>query len=159
MLLSYRVILGQARKSRKLFLRLFFPMVPIQERDSLLKKLGGSRVTKILPSCCWPKALIGENNMLNEQDVYNTWTDFPILGKRLLILQTWNTRQQPSTLRDVWRDRRSPSTWLAFWAVLIFGATSILLSVLQLAVAAAQLAVALPSSSQKAEIQPNSASV
>lgn len=150
-LLSYSVILGQTRKSRKLFLRLFFPMISVSQRDGLLKKLGGSRkilVTKLLPSCCWSKALIDENNKLNKQDVYNTWTDFPILGRRLLVLQTWNIRQQPSTLRDMWRDRRSPGTWLAFWAVLIFGGISIILSILQLGIAAAQLAVALPPSSQ-----------
>ena len=121
-------------------------MIEAGQRDGLLNKLGGSRksLAMELPSSCWPKTLIGENKKLNEQDVYNTWTDFPILGKRLLVLQIWNTRQQPSTVRDMWRDTRSPGTWLAFWAVLIFGVTSIVLSVLQLGIAAAQLAIALP---------------
>lgn len=157
-LLSYRVILGQTRKSRKMFLKLLFPMISVAQRDGLLKKLGGSRkslITKILPPCCWPKALIGENNDLIEQDVYNTWTDFPILGRRLLALQRWNTRQQPSTLRDMWRDRRNPGTWLTFWAVLIFGGISIMLSALQLGVAVAQLVVALPPPSQN-EAKPTS---
>jgi len=160
-LLSYRLILGQTPKSRRLFLRAFFPLIPLNERDGLLRKLGSSRnsqVLKTLPSCYWPKALIGGNGRLKEQDVYNTWTDFPLLGKRLLILQTWNTRQQPSTFREIWRDRRSPGAWLAFWAVLIFGGVSTILSALQLAIAAAQFAISLPPSHQNDIAQRNSIS-
>jgi hypothetical protein len=43
----------------------------------------------------------------------------------------------------LWRDRRNPLQWYTFWAVLVVGGVSILLSFLQLVVSVAQLVVAI----------------
>jgi uncharacterized membrane protein len=52
-------------------------------------------------------------------------------------------QQDSSTLGDFWVDRRNPFNFYTFWAVIIVGAVSVLLSVLQCAIGIAQLAVAL----------------
>lgn len=55
------------------------------------------------------------------------------------MLQRFIMTQQPSRVRDMWHDRRNPLQWYTFWAVLWVGGASILLGVLQLLVASAQL--------------------
>jgi len=74
-----------------------------------------------------------------EFGVYSAARDFPIFGSRLLALQKHNQRQQPSRVRDLWRDRRNPLQWYTFWAVIVVGGLTVILAILQLAVSVAQL--------------------
>jgi len=80
--------------------------------------------------------------LLNSRSVYTTIDDFPILGERLLKLQSFNMRQDPSTLRGFAVDRRNPFNFYTFWAVIIVGVISIMLSAVQCFIAASQLALA-----------------
>ena len=89
-----------------------------------------------LPSSLWPVSCRrAVEDTLQEEDTYSSQDDFPLLGQRLVKLQEYNLRLQPSRLRDLWRDRRNPLTWYTFWIVLIFGSISIAIALLQLAVA------------------------
>lgn len=63
---------------------------------------------------------------------YNKVTDFPILSKRLLIIQDDISRQQINGLKLLVLDRRDILRRWTFLAVLIFGAIGILLGALQL---------------------------
>ncbi len=144
-LLSYRVLFGQSRSSRKLFLNrekcsAATTSVP-HLLDPLLHVLCGKRDAKSIrsSSSLWPDTCEDSNGELLEQDVYDAALDFRLLGDRLLTLQAFNTRQRPSRIRDLWRDRRDPLQWYTFWLVLIIGGLSVLLSMMQCGLTAAQL--------------------
>lgn len=94
-----------------------------------------SEIVKKLPNSLWPISCRGFDDDLQESGSYSSFDDFPILGQRLAAIQVFNLRQQPSKLRDLWRDRRSPLQWYTFWAVLVVGGASVILAFLQLIVA------------------------
>jgi hypothetical protein len=97
----------------------------------------------LLPSSIFPSSALDLNNQLQESETYSTREDFPVFGPRLLIIQKYNLRQQPSKVKDLWRDRRSPLQWYTFWAVLWIGGASIIMEFLQLLVGVAQLYFAI----------------
>jgi hypothetical protein len=111
----------------------------------LCGKLQGNLI-RSLPSDFWPSSCldgIGEDASLLEQSVYNTKTDFQVFGLRLKELEQFGSRQRPSALKDLWTDRRDPLQWYTFWAVFWIGGLSLLLSVVQAGLAAAQVWLAL----------------
>lgn len=81
--------------------------------------------------------------------VYIKHNDFPIFGERLMILQSYSIRQSPSRFRAFWKDRRKPADFLNLWVVIIFGASALLLSLLQLIIAIIALAVAFKQLEQR----------
>lgn len=144
-MLSYRVLFGQRRDSRKEFQKFQRKRVTdiATEYDPLLDIICGDALgthVDALPAEIWPEAVVDESGRLLEQDVYSTSLEFPLLGARLLKIQEFDVRQQPSRVRDLWRDRRNPLQWYAFWAVLIIGGITIGIAVLQLVVASLALA-------------------
>lgn len=116
--------------------------------DPLLVALCGNPDLKCLPAYMWPVSCRGFNGKLREQDVYRLGTDFPLLGKRLWAIEEFNLRQSPSRVRDLWRDRRIPIQWYTFWAVLIIGGASLLLTLVQTAVAIGALIVQMKESKE-----------
>lgn len=147
-LLSYRLIFGQKRGSRRLAktaLRLERTNA-VQEYDELLDLVCthpyDSKVRN-LPAALWPVACRSYQGFLQEQGSYSSHDDFPLFGQRLAKLQTFVRRQQPSELWDLWRDRRNPLQWYTFWAVLVVGGASVILGVLQLCVGVAQLVIGI----------------
>lgn len=146
-LMSYRVLFGQTRSSRiiaKSVLRRLRDHEP--HYDELLEDLCtrpcDSKIAALPPSL-WPISCRSFDNTLQEEDSYSSQDDFPVYGQRLAKLQEFSLRQQPSRLRDLWRDRRIPLQWYTFWVVLIVGSLSILLALLQLGVGIAQLVASL----------------
>ena len=150
-LMSYRLIFGQSRGARRLArgalrkLRAEQPGIA-GEYDRLLEIMCTrpcDSVVRRLPVSFWPVSCRTSDGSLQEESVYSSQDDFPMFGARLAKLQEFNLRQHPSKLRDLWRDRRNPLQWYTFWAVLVVGGVSILLSFLQLVASVAQLAVAV----------------
>ncbi|KAK0657891.1 hypothetical protein B0T16DRAFT_299762, partial [Cercophora newfieldiana] len=137
-LLSYRLIFGQDRRSRALFRsqeqRAAFRGLDFE--DPLLIELSAQKRPRFGPK--------GQNGSfkMNSRSFYSAGNDFPLLGCRLSHLQRYNMQQDSSTLSEFWADRRNPFNFYTFWAVLIVGAASILLSVLQCGIGTAQLYVA-----------------
>ena len=110
--------------------------------DPLLIQVCGKKNGKSLKSLgpsLWPETCLSFEGELQEQDVYDTNLDFRFLGARLLELQAYNLRQEPSRIRDLWRDRRNTLQWYTFWAVIFVGGLTVLLALLQCFIAAAQL--------------------
>lgn len=101
--------------------------------------IGWKTSSTLLPGEIFPSSALDHNGQLQESDTYSGRDDFPIFGPRLLALQRYNMRQQPSRIRDFWRDRRNPLQWYTFWAVLWIGGASIILAVLQLVVGIVQI--------------------
>ncbi|KAI1313743.1 hypothetical protein F5Y03DRAFT_390044 [Xylaria venustula] len=141
-LMSYRLLFGQSRASRKLARSLLQKLGTNRDHDHLLAHLctkSLKEVAKALPGEFWPISCRGFDNAVQEVDAYSFRDDFPMLGCRLAVIQEFNLRQQPSKLRDLWRDRRNPLQWYTFWAVLVVGGVSIILAILQLVVGIIQI--------------------
>lgn len=118
-LLSYRLIFGQSRRSRTLFRRLRpFARIPNEGHDPFLSLVCSSKKFQC------PIAL-------TEREQYDLAGDFPHLRSRLLQLNSYASSKKPRTIRQLWQDKRDSTAWLAFWSVLIFGSLSILLTVIQ----------------------------
>lgn len=154
-ILSYRLLFGQDGKSRKVArdevckLKNSFPN---QSVDAMLSDLCerkydyGSlwwktydKVLRGYPPEIWPITCRTMEGHLLQSDVYSARDDFPRLGPRLTKLQQFNSRQRPSRLTDLWRDRRNPLQWYMFWAVVLVGGVANILAALQLLVALVQL--------------------
>ena len=142
-LFSYRVLFAQTSRSRKLLRRELVSMRRTRnEIDPFLEPLCCQKLSRSFCSMykdLWPPSCQDFEERLQEHDVYSAKEDFPFLGARLLRIQQYNLRQQPSRIRDLWRDRRNPLQWYTFWAVLWIGGITIVLGSLQVVIAAAQL--------------------
>lgn len=149
MLLSYRVLFGQSEKARRLFRKSEIHKIPKFNGvyDPLLTTLCGkpsSRAMKSLPSELWIETWRDFAGHLLEQEIYSADTDFPVLGARLLELQAFNSSQKANRIWDIWRDRRNPLQWYTFWAVIIIGGLTLIISVVQTTLSGAQLAASRP---------------
>lgn len=145
-LLSYRVLFGQHRQAIKWYRtqRRKKATSAKENIDPLLDILCSERLSSLhsMPKDCWPESCRDAQGHLQEQDVYSSELDFLMLGPRLLALQAFSLRHQPSRVRDLWRDRRNPLQWYTFWAVLVVGGMSLVLTAFQCVVAIAQLVLA-----------------
>ncbi|KAM7213093.1 hypothetical protein V8F06_011516 [Rhypophila decipiens] len=177
-LLSYRILFGQSAKSRKLILpeivnpKKDYPY-DITTHDRFLETLcttpigrprrwpwhwrlwgrSNTTTTRSLPSKLFPDSVVhatddGDDELI-ESDTYSAADDFPVFGPRLLAIQRYNMRRQPSRMMDLWRDRRNPLQWYTFWAVLLVGSAGLLLALLQLVVGVVQTAYTIHPSSEK----------
>lgn len=137
-LLSYRLLFGQDYQSYKAF-----TMSGEDEMlDPLLKVLCSQPYDDEEPSEVYDHI---EANHPSRR--YCTRTDFPFLGKRLLKIQTHVRDHRPNNIQEIWKDTRDLPYWWAFWVcdwtcardisltavqtAIAFGATSILLQLLQ----------------------------
>lgn len=132
-ILSYRLLFGQHASSRSLL-----------RKQELEKAKCNEELDPLLSALCGEKEVghfggIGE--LLRERGVYNAQINFPHLGARLMELQDYSSSQRPRNIKEVWNDTRDPERLLTFRAVLIIGGISLGLSILQLVVGIAQLAV------------------
>lgn len=144
-LLSYRLLFAQSRRSRRLVNQQLEKLSSQGKLDPLLRTLSGASLPSLrstLPRNVFPHSTLTAEGMLQESDTYSAREDFPSFGYRLLILQRYSLRQQPSRVKDLWRDRRNPLQWYTFWAVVWVGGVSIVLSLLQFLIGAAQLYLA-----------------
>jgi hypothetical protein len=73
--------------------------------------------------------------------MWNLKHDFPVLRSRLSALAFEMSTRRPRTWLELWRDKRDSAQWATFWAVIIFGAVSLLLSVVQVVLQAIQVAL------------------
>ncbi|KAK2821084.1 hypothetical protein FQN49_007730 [Arthroderma sp. PD_2] len=154
-ILSYRLLFGQDKKSRKIARRELCKLkdaCPNQNVDTMLfdlcerkyeyGRLWWKTYDKVLqsyPSEIWPITCRTMEGYLQQSGVYSARDDFPRLGKRLMKLQQFSLRQKPSKLTDLWRDRRNPLQWYTFWAVILVGGLANVLAALQLLVAVIEL--------------------
>jgi hypothetical protein len=145
-LLSYRLIFGQDKKSCKLFARILKEdrkgknLLQDPLLETLCTKAHNSPSMRRLSPSIWPKSCISLENELRKQEEYDVQGDFPILGQRLLAVQNFNLRQRPRTFWAFWKDTRDRPGWFTAWLALIIGGITFLLGLLQLLLAIASLA-------------------
>jgi hypothetical protein len=159
-LLSYRLIFGSKYQARDRFINDFLSNAsrnPFRgDKEFARKLIGPPRKRKWalffrrlfrrpidpdvqdLPREYWPDILVQQAEF-KERDRYDAIIDFRMFGPRLLKLQQDCSSQSPASIWDVWRDRRDRPQWVAFWAVLIFGIISIVLSILQVVLGTIQV--------------------
>ena len=63
---------------------------------------------------------------------------YQIWGDRLRQLKAYMDSQKPGGIRGLWADKRDSLQWYTFWAVIIVGGASVLLSILGLMVSIVQ---------------------
>jgi hypothetical protein len=136
-LLSYRLLFGQTKKSRALF-RSMDPFLRCKEqnrkmKDPLLLSLCGIRSLNVLIL-----DLRRDWGMM-EKETYYLPNDFPILRYRIVILQRYLSSSAPRTWLQLWKDNRNSANWMTFWAVIIFGAFGSLMALLQVVLQSIQL--------------------
>lgn len=126
-LLSYRLLFGQSKDSRRLFQSMdVFKGEPPEAHDPLLEQLCNSKSVMLPPSC-------------KEREFYRLRRDFPILRSKIASLQQQMQNLKPRGWREIWKDKRDSAQWYTFWAVMIFGASGIVLAAIQVVLQAAQL--------------------
>lgn len=134
-LLSYYLLFGHDSRSSKLYRSRLRP-----------KLLGESHCDPWLDDVCssgeWDLPM-HNSSMLQSKSIYNTSSDFVLLGPRLVRLKTYCDAQQSRKFWDFWRDRRNPFNFYTFWAVIVIGVLSLFFSVAQSALSAAQLRFAI----------------
>lgn len=113
--------------------------LPLTKRWHSLGFFRRDKPLSLLPSSIVPFSALDIDNQLQECDTYSVRDDFPILGARLLILQHYNMRQQPSKMKDIWQDSRNPLQWYTLRAVTWIGGVIVILAVLKVLVGVAQV--------------------
>lgn len=139
-LLSYRVLFGQEKKSRKFFRQL---RKDEDATDALLETLclGTHKEVSSLPSRIFPDSCMNVNGFLRHQDSYSQTTDFPILGRRLLVLQEWNLKHNPIGMLDMWKDKRNPLQRFTFCSICIGTFATVMLTVVVVVLTATLVAL------------------
>lgn len=120
-MLSYRLLFGQSKRSRRLFLKELKPFagVPAEGQDHLLSSL------------CGLKKLPKRWSVRGESAEYDLSEDFPHLRSRLVRLVGFLAEKKPRSLNEMWVDKRDSASWMTFWTVLIIGSLGVLLSFIQ----------------------------
>lgn len=134
-LLSYRLLFGQDESSRRLF-----------NSHERAKVEGLGCLDPLLVQLCGEKTSLSQlvdHGAIPEQQSYDSTIDFPFYSGRLEALEHYIRVRKPRTLIDLWHDRRDPEKWVVIWVFLIVGGIKILISILQVGIAAAQLGVAV----------------
>lgn len=133
-LLSYRLLFGQDKASRRLFRSLNpFEDLPEGCKDRNLLELCGKKQTNF-------------NIEFKEHDVYVLKKDFSILRSKLAILANYLSKKQPRTWRELWNDKRDSASWFTFWVVLIVGGVAVFLSFVQVILQIVQIRLSISDS-------------
>lgn len=102
-LLSYRLLFGQDKASRRL-LRSLNPFEGLPEgcKDHSLFILCGKKQSNF-------------TIRLREPEFYILSKDFPILRSRLAILAHYFSHKRPRNWKELWNDKRDSASWFTFW--------------------------------------------
>ena len=128
-LLSYRLIFGRKKRSRKHIRRCLE-----ESKDAWQKECRYDPLLEILctesESSCAVKELYTDLEA-KEFDDYISVDEFPFLARRLFDLQRFSMAQNPHGWRRLWADRRNITSWFTIWAVVIIGGATLVFQVLQ----------------------------
>jgi hypothetical protein len=129
-LLSYRLIFSQSRRSRSRMKRL----LTFTSREVA----GNECFDPLLWLLCTEDESSRKVNQLykileaGRYDQYIAFEEFPFLAARLLRLQKAVLARNPHSLTHLWYDRRNPTAWFTTWAIVIVGIVGFGIFVFQL---------------------------
>ncbi|KAK3345812.1 hypothetical protein B0T25DRAFT_550422 [Lasiosphaeria hispida] len=136
---TYRLIFGQHADARKLITKIcargrflgfkspFYSPHP----SALVKKNPDPLLEELCFTDSRNVALFSDLDMLDLKNIYTLDADFPYFAERLSILNTFVHNQLPNGWKVLWRDRRDVAKFWTIWAVLLFGAPSLILAMIQ----------------------------
>ncbi|KAH8698869.1 hypothetical protein BGW36DRAFT_460699 [Talaromyces proteolyticus] len=98
------------------------------------------QISELVPNC--PEDLVFMITSLMENNLEDTeaYIRFAYFAPRLRRLKMYLDSRQPSTIRELWSDRRDYRSWCTFWGAWIFGSCILLLMLIILGVQLAQVA-------------------
>jgi hypothetical protein len=132
-LLSFRLLFGQSKKSRRFFRHIFDPAeLPFHQPDTLLESLCSQKQPP-------QQRYLEDSAVPIDRHVYFAARDFPVLYERIQLLTKELNGTRPKSISGLLRDRRDTLQFWTFWLVAIFGAMSVVLSMIQVAMQAVQL--------------------
>lgn len=118
--LSYRLLFGQVTSSRN-----YFRLIKPKKGEMLI-------YDETLRTLCTHKEVFTSNyNIPEDQSVYFSSRDFPMLYSRLVPLARELQATKPNSMIDILRDRRDKLQYWTFLLVAIVGGISIILSFIQ----------------------------
>lgn len=127
-LLSYRLLFGQSKESRRVFRSSKpFEDIPAEVHDPILTLLCARKSFDAFD--------IGKPDR-----TYRVARDFPMLRSRLATLKRQLSVSKPRGWKELWRDKRDSAHWFTFWAVIIIGGAGLLLTFLQVVLQIVQVA-------------------
>ena len=139
-MLSYKLLFRVDRRSRKVY------QSYERARASLSKSTDRIQVDPCLDELCGNDISASFLTFLtfgsSVRDSYDAESDFPIFKTRLKAIQDHVEGIQPHRFMSVWRDRRDLRLWYTVWVVIIIGVLSLIVSVVSMVLAAAQVNVA-----------------
>lgn len=135
-LLSYRLLLGQNPRSRAWF----------KKEVKNIRNLHSSIDPLLVQLCGEERSLstLVDDDRIQEQAFYDSDTDFAFYKERLEELEEYISARKVRNIRELWYDRRDPGQWVLVSVFLIVGGAAVVLSIVQVALAAAQLAFSVP---------------
>lgn len=126
-LLSYRLLFGQSKKSRKVFRNHLKSNPSLSHNpDSLLKLMCGHKN-------------FAHEYVPGDRPIYFAPRDFPTLSKRVELIGAAMRGAKPKDWKSLLRDRRDTTQYWTFWLVAIIGGTSIVLSLIQVILQGVQI--------------------
>lgn len=152
-LLTYRLLFGQHKRSWKLCRETGGLYVhDIRSWRTLWLRRRGNKgpdgtadtVDSLLDRLCAPdcsrEQLYDDVGAPDVRSVYSAQQDFPFFGDRLIALQEYVRFLGPTDFRSLFYDRRDLTKFFGFFTVMVFGITTLLLSIMAVALAAGQIA-------------------
>lgn len=82
---------------------------------------------------------LSQSSSLSEMEMYSA---YPIFGDRMRELKSYMDKQRPKTFKQLLKDRRDTVGYWAFWAVIVVGGLSIILTLISIAFSSAQTVAA-----------------
>ena len=137
-LLSYSLLFRDDRRARNLYRKIERKRASLEDStseevvDPWLDKLCGVYLSTSIFSLGGPV-----------REVYDAEADFPIFKRRITKIQDYMESIQPNRFMSLWRDRRDLRIWYTIWTVIVLGLISIIQTSIGIALAAAQLQVAI----------------
>ena len=158
-LLSYRLVFGQDKRSWRAFKRAFATngrsradgeksphFGRVKRQNTAIKTRDAAVDDPLLARLCghsWKT----EEDLYKSLDAdeapnhYSPAMDFPILSDKLLRLQRFSKEQHPHDWKLLWTDRRDIRLFYTFWAVLAIGCATIVVALVQAGLTAWQIYV------------------
>ncbi|KAI4279934.1 MAG: hypothetical protein L6R38_004854 [Xanthoria sp. 2 TBL-2021] len=136
-MLSYALLFRVDRRSRKVY------QSCERARASLEKSTNQIQVDPCLDELCGNNISASFFTFGSSvRDSYDSGSDFPIFKNRLKKIQDYMEGIQPNRFKSLWRDRRDLRLWYTIWVVIILGVLGLVVSLVSMFLAAAQVNLA-----------------
>jgi hypothetical protein len=115
--LSYALLFRHTRKSRHLFRK-------TERKEAEVSVCGQGYLDP------WLEKLCCDEDTASGRESYDTESEFPILGERLMRVQRYVGGAPANNIRDIWRDHRDPKLWYTLWIVILLQIVALIIGII-----------------------------